>query len=83
MYILLYVVCVVIVCLIQILNVAYLTLLERKILSAVQKRKGPNKVGLFGVLQPIADAFKLILKEINLPTRSETNLFFFGPLFML
>jgi len=47
-----------VVCLIQILNVAYLTLLERKILSAVQKRKGPNKVGFFGVLQPIADAFK-------------------------
>lgn len=70
-------------CLIQILNVAYLTLLERKILSAVQKRKGPNKVGIFGVLQPIADAFKLILKEINLPSRAEINLFFIGPIFML
>jgi NADH:ubiquinone oxidoreductase subunit H len=38
--------------------IAYLTLLERKVLSAVQRRKGPNKVGFWGLLQPIADAFK-------------------------
>jgi len=63
--------------------IAYLTLLERKILSAVQKRVGPNKVGVFGLLQPLADAFKLILKEIVVPSRANLSLFIFGPTFML
>lgn len=69
--------------LIIILMIAYLTLLERKVLSAVQRRKGPNKVGFWGLLQPIADAFKLILKEINVPARANLFLFYLGPMLML
>ena len=48
------------------INVAFITLMERKILGLIQYRKGPNKVSAFGVLQPIADAAKGFLKEIPL-----------------
>ena len=47
--------------------VAFLTLIERKILSYIQRRKGPNKVRFLGFLQPIRDAIKLFLKEILVP----------------
>ena len=46
-----------------ILSVAYFTLLERKLIGVIQRRKGPNYIGFFGVLQPISDAIKLILKK--------------------
>jgi len=69
--------------LIIILMVAFLTLFERKVLSTVQKRKGPNKVGTFGLLQPIADAVKLLLKEVIIPSRANTVLFLIGPMIML
>ena len=60
-------------------NVAFLTLLERKILGLGQSRKGPNKVSLGGVPQPFADAIKLFIKENFRPYFSNKILFFLGP----
>jgi NADH-quinone oxidoreductase subunit H len=61
------------------LCVAYLTLWERKAIGWTQIRPGPNRVGPFGLLQPIADAVKLIFKEIILPTAANKGLFLLGP----
>ncbi|WP_448251490.1 NADH-quinone oxidoreductase subunit NuoH [Ottowia oryzae] len=60
--------------------VAYLTLWERKLLGFMQVRHGPNRVGPMGLLQPIADAVKLLTKEIIRPTAAAKGLFFLGPL---
>ena len=59
--------------------VAYLTLWERKGIGFTQIRLGPNRVGPFGLLQPIADAVKLVFKEIIRPTAAQKGLFFLGP----
>jgi NADH-quinone oxidoreductase subunit H len=61
------------------LCVAYLTLWERKAIGYTQIRIGPNRVGPGGLLQPIADAVKLIFKEIIRPTAASKGLFFLGP----
>jgi NADH-quinone oxidoreductase subunit H len=62
-----------------ILSVAYLTLVERKIIGWMQVRIGPNRVGPLGLLQPFADVFKLIFKEIILPSGANRYLFYIAP----
>jgi len=65
------------------LSVAYLTLWERKLIGWIQIRIGPNRVGPFGLLQPVADGVKLIFKEIILPANANIGLFLLAPVLML
>jgi NADH-quinone oxidoreductase subunit H len=62
------------------LGVAYLTYAERKIIGWMQVRIGPNRVGFQGLLQPIADAVKLLMKEIIIPAGANRGLFILGPI---
>jgi NADH-quinone oxidoreductase subunit H len=61
------------------IGVAYYTLCDRKIMAAMQRRSGPNVVGLWGLLQPLADGLKLFLKEFIIPNQSNKILFFLAP----
>jgi NADH-quinone oxidoreductase subunit H len=63
------------------ISTAYYTLLERKVLSSIQSRVGPSKVGYAGLLQPLADGLKLFLKEIIFPTKSFKKVFVFSSIF--
>lgn len=67
----------------MILGVAFFTVLERKMLRYVQTRKGPNKVGIAGIAQPLADAIKLFIKEKVMPYGSNRYIFLFSPVLRL
>jgi hypothetical protein len=75
----LHVVNVLIILLPALLSVAFMTIIERKQLAAHQRRVGPNTVGYYGVLQPFADALKLILKENVIPAQSNKLIFYLAP----
>lgn len=62
------------------ISVAYFTLAERKILGAIQRRRGPNVVGVYGLLQPLADGFKLLVKETVLPSNANKFIFILSPI---
>jgi NADH-ubiquinone oxidoreductase chain 1 len=65
------------------LSVAFITIIERKVLASIQRRVGPNVVGWYGTLQPFSDALKLIIKENLIPQHSNKALFFLAPLISL
>ena len=65
------------------ISVAYLTLAERKIMGSMQQRKGPNVIGFLGLLQPLADGLKLLIKETVIPTNANTFSFIFAPVLTL
>jgi NADH-ubiquinone oxidoreductase chain 1 len=62
------------------LAIAFMTIIERKVLAAQQRRIGPNTVGYYGILQPFADALKLIVKETIVPAQSNKILFYLAPI---
>lgn len=65
------------------ISVAFFTLLERKIMANIQRRRGPNVVGLLGVLQPFADGLKLLIKETIIPSKANKVIFILAPILTL
>ena len=63
--------------------VAFFTLLERKIMAGIQRRRGPNVVGILGILQPFADGLKLLIKETIIPSRANKIIFLLAPILAL
>lgn len=80
MYILLILLKILIIVVPLLIAVAYFTLAERKILGAIQRRRGPNVVGVYGLLQPLSDGFKLLVKETVLPSSADKLLFIVSPM---
>lgn len=62
------------------ISVAYFTLVERKVMGSIQRRRGPNVIGYLGLLQPLADGLKLFVKETILPTAINTTIFLLAPM---
>jgi NADH-quinone oxidoreductase subunit H len=67
--------------LLLLITIAFFVLVERKVLGSIQRRRGPNVIGFFGLLQSFADGFKLILKETIIPSSSNASIFLFSPIF--
>jgi NADH-quinone oxidoreductase subunit H len=65
------------------ISVAFFTLLERKIMANIQRRRGPNVVGILGVLQPFADGLKLLIKETIIPSKANKIIFILAPILAL
>ena len=65
------------------ISIAYLTLAERKVLVYIQCRKGPNVVGIYGLLQPLADGLKLFTKEIIIPNHANIFIYIIAPILSL
>lgn len=80
MFVLIFLIKILIIIVPLLISVAYFTLAERKILGAIQRRKGPNVVGTWGLLQPLADGFKLFVKETVLPSNSNKLIFILSPI---
>lgn len=78
--IIIYLIKILIVILPLLISVAYFTLAERKGLATIQRRMGPNVVGTYGLLQPLADGFKLFMKENVVPSNANTILFIISPI---
>lgn len=73
----------VIIIVVLLLSLALMTLAERKVMGVIQRRLGPNKVGYAGILQPIGDGLKLVLKENVVPSHSNRNIYKIAPIITL